>query len=65
MKKYIILTNQGFTESPTNKSVENQQVLGYAVGNNENEAIKRLLRENPHIIESGFDEGEIMAKILK
>lgn len=32
MKKYIILTNQGFTENNYCKSTENMQVLGWAEG---------------------------------
>lgn len=65
MKSYILITNQGFTESPTNDEVENQQILGYAGGRTEEEAIDNLLNENPEIIQFGFEKYEIIAKELK
>ncbi|MDR1738528.1 MAG: hypothetical protein LBR66_06930 [Candidatus Symbiothrix sp.] len=65
MKKYICITNEGFTESPKNEEVECQQVLGYSSGNNEREAIENLLKECPYIIEYGFDEYEIIVKELR
>jgi hypothetical protein len=65
MKSYIILTNQGFTESPIHQEVFNQQVLGYQNGNTENEAIENLITENPQIVVSGFTKDEMIGKELK
>lgn len=65
MKNYICLTNQGFTESPTNIEVENQQILGYAVGNSRVEAVANLLKDNPEILDVGFNKSEIIVKELK
>lgn len=65
MKSYICITNQGFTEAPMNEEIENQQVLGYTEGNTELEAIDNLLKDNPEILEVGFDKSEIIVKELK
>lgn len=65
MRSYILITNQGFTESPRNNQIENQQILGYAEGRTKEEAIDNLLNENPEIIQFGFEKSEIIAKELK
>jgi len=65
MKEYICLTNQGFTESPTNQEIENQQVLGYVGGSAEEEALDILLSENPEILSAGFKKSEIILKEVR
>lgn len=63
MKKYIFLTNEGFTTAP-NEAVEvhNMQVIGI-VDNaiNEDDALKILLKENPWIWESEFNVAEFIS----
>ena len=64
MKKFILYTIEGYTESPTGKNVENCQVIGFSEGINERQAIEQFLTENIWVKESGFDEGKIMLKQL-
>lgn len=62
MKKYIFLTREGFTSSPTNIPSKNMQVVGIIDKvNNEDEALKQLLKENPWIWDSGFNVAEFIA----
>jgi hypothetical protein len=42
MKQYIFVTPEGNTETPNGKDIENLQVIGFAQGENEIEAIKNL-----------------------
>jgi len=59
-KKFIFLTNEGFTFSEHSHrgepDVENTQVVGFGEGNNPDEALDNLISENPHILEISFDE---------
>lgn len=55
MNKYIIYTPEGWTESPNGDEIENCQMLGRAMGNDEDEAIENLLKDNEWISESGYD----------
>lgn len=64
MKEFIFYTFQGYTESPLEEPVENIQVLGFEKGRSSEEANKSLLNKRPWIIESGFDEQEIIHKQL-
>ena len=65
MKQYIFLTTEGSTYAPWNEDmngapdVENCQMLGIASGLNQQHAEQNLLKENPWIIEAGFDPYEI------
>ena len=49
MNKYIFMTNEGNTYKPNSESLEpdceNSQVIGITSGNNETEALNRLLLE--------------------
>lgn len=55
MNEYLFYTNEGYTEGPNiNYSVENCQVLGRAKGNNQQEALNNLLKENNWIAKAGF-----------
>lgn len=62
MKKFIILTPEGFTTAPnTDYEVENLQVLGIVENvNNEDEAIIKLLKENEWIIDAEFNVSEFI-----
>jgi len=55
MKKYIFLTDEGFTQGPDGSEVENLQVLGIAEGADEERALYNLLRENPWIGGTSFN----------
>ena len=56
MNEYIFYTTEGHTTSPNDSDVENCQMLGRAYGKNIDEAQANLLKDNPWIIETGFDE---------
>jgi hypothetical protein len=60
MKKFIFVTPEGNTESPNGKEIENLQVIGFAEGIDEVEAIKNLLKENLWIWDSGFNVAEFI-----
>ena len=62
MKKYIIITNEGYTEAPSSKvEVNNMQVIGIVENvSNENEAIIKLLKENLWIIDAEFNVAEFI-----
>lgn len=62
MREFVFYTEEGYTESPTGKTVENLQILGFAMGANEENARKILLKENPWIIECGFNERCVFSK---
>ena len=66
MKNYIFLTAEGQTFAPSLtesdycvSSVENCQMLGIASGQNQQEALQNLLKENSWIVEVGFNPDEI------
>jgi hypothetical protein len=60
MKKFIILTPEGQTVAPNKKvNVENLQVLGIIENvKSQDEAIIKLLKENPWIIDAEFNLAE-------
>jgi guanylate kinase len=66
MKQYIFITCEGFTQAPWNDKtdsapeVENAQMLGRVWGENQQKAEQNLLKENPWILEAGFDPYEII-----
>lgn len=55
MKKYIFYTTEGFTQAPDGEDIENCQLLGCAYGQDKQEAMDNLLKENPWIKERGFE----------
>ena len=55
MAEYIFYTAEGYTQDPNGKDVENCQLLGRAYGDNTNQALDNLLKENPWIKEHGYD----------
>ncbi len=65
MKEYIIYTTEGFTQDPNGNDIENCQMLGIAKGKDKMEAKVNLIKENPWIIEAGFDPTEFIIRQLK
>jgi len=59
-KRFIFLTNEGFTFSEhfqgEEPDVENTQVVGFGEGNNPNEAFNDLLNKNPFLLVTQFNE---------
>ena len=65
MNEYIFYTPEGYTTAPNeNVDVENCQLLGTARGKDKGEAIKNLLKDNPWIIEAGFDPSAFVSRQL-
>ena len=65
MNEYIFYTPEGYTTSPHGSMrVENCQMLGIAQGNNKYEAKCNFLKENPWIIEAGFNPTKIIIRQL-
>lgn len=60
MKHYIFLTIEGFTFQPDSTciepDIENIQVIGFASGNEAQDAFEQLLKENAYLVETNFDE---------
>lgn len=60
MRKFIFVTSEGETISPNGKNVENKQVIGMVENaENEDDALKKLLRENLWIIDAEFNIAEL------
>lgn len=56
MNEYIFYTLEGCTYPPKgNKSIENCQVLGTVSADDSKQAYQNIIKENPWIIEYGFD----------
>jgi hypothetical protein len=61
MKKYIFITPEGSTFSPSGDEIENMQVIGIVEDvSDEIEAYKKLLMENDWIIDSEFNIAEFI-----
>jgi len=60
MKNYIFITEEGVTYQPNSISpepdIENCQVIGFAKGNNEDEAFKNLTKDNEYLLDTNFNE---------
>lgn len=60
MKSYIFITTEGYTFQPASTSIEpdieNCQVVGLVQGLNEQQAFQNLIKENPDLLETTFDE---------
>lgn len=60
MKNYIFLTIEGYIFEPDseweNPDVETFQFIGFAQGNNPEDAFCNLIKENQHLIRISFDE---------
>ena len=55
MIEYLFYTDEGSTQSPTGKEVENLQILGVSIGKNYQMAFKSLFKDNKWIVDSGFN----------
>lgn len=59
-KRYIFLTIEGSTFQPDSTciepDIENIQVIGFASGNEAQDAFEQLLKENAYLVETNFDE---------
>ena len=64
MAEYIFYTTEGFTQDPEGEDIENCQLIGRAFGDNKNEARNNLLKENPWIVEQGFNADMFISKEL-
>lgn len=64
MKDYIFYTTEGFTQAPDGNDIDNCQLLGCAYGEDKDEALKNLLKDNPWIEERGFQPYEAICKEL-
>lgn len=60
MNSYIFITTEGYTFQPETESIEpdieNCQVIGFAQGTNEQQAFENLIRDNPFLLDTTFDE---------
>jgi len=60
MGAYIFITTEGYTYQPGSKAaepdIENCQVLGFAKGDDADEAFCVLLQENAYLLETSFEE---------
>ena len=63
MNEYIFYTTEGYTTVPNeNIEVDNCQVIGRAIGENQEKALSTLILDNPWIIEAGFDTSKFITK---
>lgn len=56
MRKFIFLTEEGFTQTPSSEDIENLQVLGIADGKDEKDALTNLLKDNEHLLNLDYEE---------
>jgi hypothetical protein len=62
MRRFIFITKEGETIAPNGNKVENKQVIGIVERvENEDEALKKLLRENTWIFDAEFNVAEFIA----
>ncbi|HMN32982.1 MAG: hypothetical protein IT215_02515 [Chitinophagaceae bacterium] len=64
MEEYVFYTLEGYTFSPTNKELENIQILGFEKGDTLKEAFENLIKNNNWIKSSGFNIDEIKNRRL-
>lgn len=62
MKRYLIYTTEGYTESPSSKQVENCQVLGEIEAENCRDAIEALFSKESWISDSGYSRQAAIAR---
>lgn len=62
MKKFIFITKEGNTTAPNGSDVENMQVIGIVENvKTEDEALKKLLKENSWIFDAEFNVADFIA----
>ena len=65
MNEYIVYTTEGYTSAPdSNVDIENCQVLGFAEGSSEEDAINKLFEQNEWLPKAGFTMNAIARPIL-
>ena len=64
MAEYIFYTTEGYTQAPDGEDIENCQLLGRACGKDKSEALDNLLKDNPWIVERGYNPHEAISKEL-
>lgn len=60
MKKYIFYTYEGHTIAPNNNPLDSMQILGFEEATTHEKALNILLKNNPWIVENGFDTNKIL-----
>jgi hypothetical protein len=65
MKKYIVLTNEGYTFSPKDSEINNLQVLGFIESKNKEEAKEKFFINNEWVLETGFDKNNMIIYELR
>lgn len=56
MRNFIFLTHEGLTKAPNNMDIDNLQVLGTAIGDDEASAFNNFIKENSYLIDADYDE---------
>ena len=60
MKKFIFITDEGFTFQPGSEDyepdIENMQVIGFGEGNNVDDAVDNMIKENPYLKDTRFNK---------
>lgn len=60
MKRYIFITDEGFTFQPDNDDyepdIENMQVIGFGEGNTADDAMENMIQENPYLRDTKFNK---------
>lgn len=64
MQEYIFYTTEGYCQAPDNSEVENFQLLGFVQGSTPQDAVNRLIEDNPWILEKGYNLREIHHKAV-
>lgn len=64
MTEYIFYTTEGVTHAPDNNNIENCQLLGIAGGKDRQEALDILIKNNPWIVERGFEPHKAICREL-
>ena len=60
MKKFIFITEEGFTFQPGSEDyepdIENMQVVGFGEGNTIDDAMENMIDENPYLKNTKFNK---------
>ena len=60
MKKFIFITDEGFTFQPGSEDyepdIENMQVVGFGEGNTIDDAMENMIDENPYLKNTKFSK---------
>ena len=60
MRAFVFVTHEGYTYQPNSEAIEpdieNLQVLGFALGEDEEQAFQNLKLESSYLLQTSFDE---------